>query len=60
MQSNEFRESEIASLRAELEELKREVQVIKKAVRHKIARYEIDQVKKGKLIKSILDLKDLN
>jgi hypothetical protein len=60
MQSNEFRESEIASLRAELEELKREVQVIKRAVRHKIARYEIDQVKKGKLIKSILDLKDLN
>lgn len=60
MQSNEFRESEIASLKAELEELKREVQVIKRAVRHKIARYEIDQVKKGKLIKSILDLKDLN
>jgi len=57
---NEVREGDIASLEEELKELKREVTVIKRAVRNKIARYEIGQVKKGKDINSILDLRDLN
>jgi hypothetical protein len=57
---NEVREGDIASLEEELKELKREITVIKRAVRNKIARYEIGQVKKGKDINSILDLRDLN
>ena len=61
MQShNESVEVDLATLREELAELKREVQVIKRAVKHKIARYEIDQVKKGRNIESILGPKDLN
>ena len=47
-------EVEIATLREELAELRREVQVIKMALKHKIARYEIDQVKKGRETESIL------
>ena len=58
--NNELRESDIASLKEELEELKREVSVIKRAVRNKVARYEIGQVRNGKYIDSILDLKDLH
>lgn len=58
--SNDVREGDIASLEEELKQLKREITVIKRAVRNKIARYEIGQVKKGKDINSILDLRDLN
>ncbi len=58
--NNELRESDIASLKEELEELKREVLVIKRAVRNKVARYEIGQIRNGKDIDSILDLKDLH
>jgi hypothetical protein len=57
---NEVREGDIASLEEELQELKREITVIKRAVRNKIARYEIGQVKRGKDVNSILDLRDLN
>ncbi|MEM2760677.1 MAG: hypothetical protein QXU32_05750 [Nitrososphaerales archaeon] len=60
MQSTGYTENEIASLREELKGLKREITVIKRAVRNKIARYEIGQVKKGKDVSSILELKDLN
>lgn len=49
-------QNDIASIRAELEELKKEVRVIKRAVRNKIARYEIGQIKKGKDVDSILEL----
>jgi hypothetical protein len=58
--SNDVREGDIASLEEELKQLKREITVIKRAVRNKIARYEIGQVKKGKDVNSILDLRDLN
>jgi hypothetical protein len=58
--SNDVREGDIASLEEELKQLKREVTVIKRAVRNKIARYEIGQVKRGKDVNSILDLRDLN
>lgn len=49
---------EVSSLRKELEELKREVTVLKRALRNKIARYEIGQIRKGRDISSILDLHD--
>ena len=58
--SNDVREGDIASLEEELKQLKREVTVIKRAVRNKIARYEIGQVKRGKDVNSILGLRDLN
>lgn len=57
---NEVREGDIASLEEELKELKREITVIKRAVRNKIARYEIGQVKRGRDVNSILDMRDLN
>jgi len=61
MQShNERVDVDLVTLREELAGLKREVQVIKRALKHKIARYEIGQIKKGREIDSILDLKDLN
>ena len=41
-------EDEIASLRAE-------VDILKKALRNKIARHEISMIKKGKDISSIVD-----
>lgn len=49
-------DSEIAALKEEIEELKHEVTVLKKALRDKIARYEVSQVRKGRDINSILDL----
>ncbi len=57
--SNKFGEGDVESLRAELEELKHEVTVIKRAVRNKIARYEIGQIRNGRDIDTILDLQDL-
>lgn len=51
---------EIDSLRRELEELRREVIVIKRALRNKIARYEIGQIRRGKDVSSILNLQDMN
>lgn len=52
-------EMELVKLGEELAELKKEVQTIKKALKYQIARYEIDQVKKGKNLKSILSLSDM-
>ena len=49
-------DSEIAALKEEIEELKHEVTVLKKTLRDKIARYEVNQVRKGRDINSILDL----
>lgn len=46
---------DLDTLREELDGLKREIQVIKSALKHTIARYEISQVKKGGKIESILD-----
>jgi hypothetical protein len=60
MQASEASTGEINSLKEELEELRREVNVIKRAVRNKIARYEIGLIRRGKEVKSILDLRDLN
>lgn len=52
-------DSEVAELKEEVEELKRKVTVIKRALRNEIARYEVNQVKKGRDVSSILDLKDM-
>jgi len=49
-------EQDLVILREELIELKRQVQVIKKVIKEEIARYEIDQIKKGRDVESILDL----
>lgn len=49
-------DSEIATLKEEIEKLKHEVTVLKRALRDEIARYEVSQVSKGRDINSILDL----
>jgi hypothetical protein len=49
-------EQDLVMLREELIELKRQVQIIKKVIKEEIARYEIDQIKRGKDVESILDL----
>lgn len=54
MQSQNEVNIDLATLREELNELKHEIQVIKTALKNKIARYEIDQVKKGREMESIL------
>jgi len=45
----------VAKLEDELATLRNEVVVLKKALRNKIARHEIDMIKKGKDISSIVD-----
>jgi cell division protein FtsB len=45
----------VAKLEDELATLRNEVDVLKKALRNKIARHEIDMIKKGKDISSIVD-----
>ncbi len=45
----------VAKLEDELATLRNEVDILKKALRNKIARHEIDMIKKGKDISSIVD-----
>ncbi|MCH7758661.1 MAG: hypothetical protein IIA19_09375 [Thaumarchaeota archaeon] len=45
----------VAKIEDELATLRNEVDVLKKALRNKIARHEIDMIKKGKDISSIVD-----
>jgi len=45
----------VARLEDEVAALKNEVDVIKGAIRNKIARHEIDKIKSGKDITSIID-----
>jgi len=56
--SNETEESiyeRVARLEDEVAALKNEIDVIKGAIRNKIARHEIDKIKSGKDITSIID-----
>ncbi len=45
----------VAKIEDEIASLRNEVDVLKKALRNKIARHEIDMIKKGKDISSIVD-----
>lgn len=45
----------VAKIEDEIATLRNEVDVLKKALRNKIARHEIDMIKKGKDISSIVD-----
>ena len=45
----------VAKLEDEVAELRTEVDVLKRALRNKIARHEISMLKKGKDISSIID-----
>jgi cell division protein FtsB len=45
----------VAKIEDEIAALRNEVDVLKKALRNKIARHEIDMIKKGKDISSIVD-----
>ena len=45
----------IAKLEDEIAQLRTEVDVMKRALRNKIARHEISNIKKGKDISSIID-----
>ncbi len=45
----------VAKLEDEIAALRNEVDVLKKALRNKIARHEIDMINKGKDISSIVD-----
>ena len=45
----------VAKLEDEISSLRMEVDVLKKALRNKIARHEISMIKKGKDISSIVD-----
>jgi len=48
-------EDKVANLEGDMEMLKKEVEVLKKALRNKIARYEISQIKHGKDVRSIVE-----
>ncbi len=45
----------VAKLEDEIAELRTEVDVIKKALRNKIARHEVSMIKKGTDVSSIID-----
>jgi len=45
----------VAKLEDEIAALRNEVDIVKKALRNKIARHEISMIKKGKDISSIVD-----
>lgn len=45
----------VAKLEDEVAILRNEVDIIKKALRNKLARHEISQIRKGKDISSIID-----
>ena len=45
----------VARLEDEVAEMRNEVDILKKALRNKIARHEISQIRKGKDISSIID-----
>lgn len=45
----------VARLEDEVAMLKNELDTIKKAIRNRIARYEISSIKKGKDVSSIID-----
>jgi cell division protein FtsB len=45
----------VAKLEDEIASIRNEVDVLKKALRNKIARHEISMIKKGKDISSIVD-----
>lgn len=48
-------EDKIAILEEEIGSLRKEVEVLKKALRNKIARYEISLIKQGREIRSIVE-----
>jgi len=45
----------VAKLEDEIATLRTEIEVVKKAMRNKIARHEISQIRKGKDVASIID-----
>ena len=45
----------VAKLEDELASMRNEIDVLKKAVRNKIARHEISMIRKGKDVSSIID-----
>jgi hypothetical protein len=45
----------VAKLEDEVASLRNEVDVLKKALRNKLARHEISQIKKGRDVSSIID-----
>jgi hypothetical protein len=49
-------EDKVAKLEDEVKALKKEVTVLKRALRNKIARYEIEQIKHGHEVRSIIEL----
>ncbi|MBI5133116.1 MAG: hypothetical protein HZA83_00225 [Thaumarchaeota archaeon] len=49
-------EDKIAKLEEEVVVLKKEVTVLKRALRNTIARYEVNQIKQGRDVRSIVEL----
>jgi hypothetical protein len=48
-------EDRLVRLEEEISILKKETEVLKKALRNKIARYEIEQIKHGRKVESIVE-----